>query len=229
MDDVRLILLVPLFRSIDSASTASLLQLVSEVSGTGRLTSMLLPVDTFLTTARNRLAMAAIDAYRDGIATHALWVDDDITIPHGGVERLISHDLPIVGGLYYCRDFKPCIFDTDKAEKWETAPGTGLVEADGTGFGCLLMRIEILVQLAEHFGDLAWCQMPHEGGGWAHVGEDVFFFRRVKELGIPVYVDCDVQCSHAITIGLNRDLVELVRTTEGYEAIDARRGSCNLK
>ena len=221
MGEPRIILLVPLYRMLDSSAAVALIQLISEVTNSGKLASMLIPVDMFLTSARNRMALAAIDAYKKGIATHALWVDQDISVPAGAVDRMLSYDLPIVSGLYYCRDFKPCVFNPDTQEKWQSAPHSGLVKADGTGFGCLLMRIEVLIHMANHFGDCAWFQMPQQDE--CHVGEDVFFFRRAKEMGIPVYLDCDIQCPHSIVLGLTQPLVELVQNTEGYTVQDNRR------
>src|SRR4030042_1828611 len=107
MDSPKVMLLVPLYRHISSAAAVSLLQLISEGSRKGILGGIDLQVDMYITTARNKLAAAAVNAYREGEVAHALWVDDDMCIPPGALEQLLAHDKHVVSGLYYSRDLKP--------------------------------------------------------------------------------------------------------------------------
>jgi len=226
MDDPKVILLTPLYRSIPSSSVAALLQLISEVSKSGYLGGINMQVDLYISTARNKLAMAALDAWKAGEATHAFWVDDDMSVPPGALEQLLAHDKHVVSGLYYCRDLKPCVFDLEPFGKWEEAPKTGLQQVECTGFGCLLMRIKVLSDMMEMWGDTAWFQTPHntkKDGGIAMTGEDVFFFERLKEMGIPAYLDCDVKPDHVGSMVFNEVLVNAVKSVEGITIGDHRR------
>jgi len=223
MDEPKVMLLVPLYRTIPSSSVASLLDVVSEVSNDGLYGGIAMQVDIFISDARNLLAKAAVDAWLRGEATHALWIDQDMTFPRGTLKKLLAHEVPVVSGLYYGRELIPVVFEFDPIIRIPEIPESGLAQVDGTGFGCLLMEIGILHKMAETYGTLAWFQTPHEGNSVIHTGEDVFFFKRLKVMGIPAYLDCDIHLDHIASVAINHDLVTIIRNAEGVIAKEHRR------
>ena len=227
MDEPKVMLLVPLYRAIPSSSVAGLLQLISEIAQDGLLGGVNLQVDLYVATARDKLAAAAVGAYKRGEVTHAFWVDDDMSIPPGGLRQLLSHGEKVVSGLYFTRDLNPCVFDIDpEFSRWTEAPETGLHKVQCTGFGGLLMECDVLENMAEVYDDVAWFQTPHtydEEHKAALTGEDIFFYRRLMEMGYEAYLDCDVKLGHTIQLVLNEVMVKAVKGLEGITIGDYHR------
>jgi hypothetical protein len=148
---------------------------------------------TYLPKARNIIHDAYLDSHKDYLAL--MMLDSDILFPPNLIDRLLEHNLPIVGGWY--RDKKapnhhPCVYDflseDDKGvASWNArpAPGTGLERVDGMGAGCWLMKREVAEALGRSPYDL------NSGG------EDMKISRKLMNLGIPLYVDWTLNCAHA--------------------------------
>ena len=122
------------------------------------------------------------------------FVDDDHTFGNMALHDLLKHDVPVVGALYLQRKtpFLPIAMgERDENGMWwpldlEKCSEHGLIEVDGIGTGGLLVRTEVFHELGE-----PWFQYT------AEMSEDLFFCSRVREeLGLPIYVDLDVQLGH---------------------------------
>ena len=114
------------------------------------------------------------------------------------VERLISHNLPIVGGWYKNKNRlqkyepHPIVYDflgvneKNGHVNWKhrDKPGQGLERVDGMGAGCWLMTREVAEALGPRPYDMA--------GGT----EDLKISKKLMDLGIPLHVDWDVECPH---------------------------------
>lgn len=130
---------------------------------------------------------------------YLMMLDSDILFPEKIVDRLLAHKLPIVGGWYKNKNIKdshPTIYDFQNMDengvavwKHRTAPGTGLEQVDGTGAGCWLMSREVAEKLGEE---------PYQTDVG---GEDLVLCRKLKELGIPLFVDWSINCAH-VGVGL---------------------------
>jgi hypothetical protein len=160
---------------------------------------------SMLAESRNRLVMEALHADAD----YMLWMDADHVFPEDALVRLLGRSKPVVG-CNYARRSEPT---------WPT--GGALPAADGTvpllyttaekaaadeveeishvGLGFCLMHMSIFGALQdqadrdgkEHFWPLFYFEM--QPGGIKSFGEDVFFFRRLREAGVPVF------CDHALS------------------------------
>jgi hypothetical protein len=126
-----------------------------------------------------------------------LFVDNDCIPPPGAIERLLSHDLPLVSGacvervapfdLCAIRSFEPFTRYRATDLKGQTEPFP--VVAAGTG--CLLVRREVFLAL---------------GAPWFRCGqlsadllaEDTDFCLRAAEAGFPVYLDPLVKVGHDV-------------------------------
>jgi hypothetical protein len=144
--------------------------------------------------ARRMLVETALNK---GDATHIMWLDSDILVEPEGVLRLIRSDKRVIGGLYRRRSFPcdPLVFDlTDKGfvQKRDFNP-TGVNQVGGMGQGCLLVDLSVYREMSEHFGDDHWYVFGPD------LGEDFWFFKRLAEMGIPVYLDATVRCGHEAT------------------------------
>ena len=130
--------------------------------------------------------------------THVLLVDDDMAIKPDALKKLLAHDKDIVSGLYLSHAFphQPLAFDgfTDKGliRYLSLNKGMGgLVKVEATGFGCVLIKTDVLKRMERpwvRLGELnpeQWC-------------DDIgFYWRLHKECpDVEVFVDTDVRVGH---------------------------------
>lgn len=149
-----------------------------------------------------------------------LWIDSDMDFEPWMALRLLESDHPIVGGGYI-NDAR------DGLCAWGMNPATGFVEPitglvwdeqkdeylhlahGGLGFGFLCMQHGVLERVPRPWFDHQVIDVRW-GRGEQMGGEDVSFFRRVDQAGIPVMMDTVVtyNLKHIKKISLTvRDLV----------------------
>ena len=149
------------------------------------------PVDM----ARNKLAKLACDQGYERI----LWIDSDMKFDPDLMERLsadLEEGYDVVSGLYFMRKFppEPVIYkalDTEnfRAEPYLDYPQDALFPIAGCGFGGVLMRTEVLVDLEEP---------PFTP--FMHFSEDLSFCLRMAEKGRKIACDSRVKMGHMGTI-----------------------------
>jgi hypothetical protein len=155
---------------------------------------------SILTESRNRLVAEAIHAEAD----YMLWSDADHVFPRDALLRLLSHNMPVVG-CNYARRFSPTaptasILDDDGKKRlvWTTKEKAEQGDMEkvahlGLGFCLMDMRVYgLLEQQAEkegkeHFWPLFRMDPTEDGIGV--IGEDVYFFQRIRDAGVPIYLD----------------------------------------
>jgi len=145
---------------------------------------------TYLPKARNFIHNGFLDAQ----TPYLMMLDSDIMFPPHIVDRLMKHNLPIVGGWYRDKnatDHHPTVYDFLKEDekgigywKHRTHAGEGIEQVDGMGAGCWLMSREVAEKLGRDPYDM-------ETGG-----EDLVLSRKLMKLGIPLYVDWSINCAH---------------------------------
>ena len=177
-------------------------------------TGMVATYPTYLHIGRQQLVDMFLE--EEG-ATHLCIVDSDNTLPQEAFWALAQRDLPIVGALYFERRTLPAAV----AKEWvgdegmsrsvsktirelilyhklpiahgpqyiEDAP---LLEVDVIGFGCTLIKREVLESIVNTytngFGDCG-----------PIMGEDAEFCRLAQSLGYNIHVDLGVQLGHLRT------------------------------
>ena len=217
----KILLGIPTYKSICSEGFAYQMGMLLDGVNSGLVKHIEMECNMYVTMARNKMCRSAIDLWKKGEITHLLMVDDDVMIPAGGIASLASRDFPVVGGAYYRRDLVPCVYNFDPFVFCDSIPGLGLFSADGTGGGCLLVECELLNRMAEEFGDEWWFNNTIENSKsnaqGTYLGEDVFFFKRLKRMGLRVVIDCDVQCGHIGTSIADRALYEIKNGIRKFE------------
>jgi len=130
-----------------------------------------------------------VEMARSAGATHLLWLDSDIRPPIDVCERLLRHQLPVVGGLYCYKTppYNPVVFGLEPFRHVAPNMGEVLTRVDGLGHGCLLVDIRVY--------DLFPAQDAYRTE-WPE-GEDVRFCRLLGLRGQPIYLDTTVRCEHA--------------------------------
>lgn len=132
--------------------------------------------------------------------SHILWLDSDMVFPPETLKYLFKEmeetGEDFISGLYFrrCAPFSPVAFDTleikDGKASWTDYTGelSGLHEVGGVGFGCALMKTDMLLEMAATYGDFF--------GPIANVGEDLAFCWRARQLGYKILLDCNLKLGH---------------------------------
>jgi hypothetical protein len=141
--------------------------------------------------------------YPDGVngiyseATHIFWLDDDMVVPPTAIIQLLRDDQPIVGGLYFGRQppHLPIVYRHVEGNQWIpiTEFGPGMQEADAVGFGCMMVRREVLEKMQRPYFEFS-----------DKMGEDMYFCEEAKKLGYQILVDADVLCTHLAVTEITR-------------------------
>lgn len=135
-------------------------------------------------------------AYKE--CTHIFFIDDDMLVPPNGLLRLLSHNVPIVGGLYFQRTppHLPVAYRHVEGNQWVpvTEFCAGLQEVDALGFGFMLVKREVFERM-----DRPWFEFSDR------MGEDMYFCQQAKALGYPILVDADLKCRHLAMVEITED------------------------
>ena len=172
--------------------------------------------------ARNKLAQQAIKEEFDYI----FWLDSDMIFMTDTLNRLMETmnktDADIVSGIYFRRSapYTPVAFseldiDLENGKNYHadyTGELSGVHEVAAIGFGCVLMKTEVLFDVFGKFGS------PFEPiGGY---GEDLSFCWRARELDYKVFIDFDVKCGHVGHITVNQTFYEAWK--EGHQNAESK-------
>lgn len=150
-----------------------------------------------------RQRQALFDYWADKIKSDwILWIDSDIVVDINVVSELLTaadaKERPIVSGVYFISkqaegtlgNPMPALFtevNETTIRHLHPLPVDELVKIDSAGMGFVLMHKSIIPRLREVFPNQSlFAEIEHLGD--RYVGEDIVFFQKVKQAGIPVYV-----------------------------------------
>lgn len=122
-------------------------------------------------------------------ADHLMFVGADTIPPEGAIDRLLSHGLDAVSGVYYSRQ------NRDRAVAWRADNPywnqrcrlealSGLERVDGFGLDCVLLS-----RRAFEF----YAQVPAGGS------DDGPFCEVLKQNGVELWLDCSVVAKHYVS------------------------------
>ncbi|MBN3037160.1 MAG: hypothetical protein JW834_01815 [Candidatus Diapherotrites archaeon] len=162
--------------------------------------ALLKPARTVTVTTTYKPLDVARQRIAENMSTdYLLFMDTDTLPPANAFQKLVAHDVPIVGGLYFQKTppFKPLLWKRREGDppfwpitKWASGE---VVEVDGTGCGFLLVKKEVFDALEKPFFK------------WTEVGEDFYFCDKAREAGFKVFVDTSVECKHLTSLGVGYD------------------------
>jgi len=144
---------------------------------------------SLISVGRNSLAQGAIDTD----ATHVLQLDSDIVFPSTTLNRLLAHNLDIVGASYLGRHSPRRMNHMLLDGSIQVPQLTGVSEVNYVATGCLLVKTDVFKRVP-----FPWFDVKHlaPNGPNNYIGEDVFFCQKAREYGEKVFVDWDL--SHTI-------------------------------
>ena len=167
--------------------------------------------------SRNDLADMAVKAGADFI----LWLDSDVIFPNSLMVDLMADmkdGVDLVTGIYHMRrpPFKPVIWkklrqglipQENESEDWDDYPKDDVFEIDGCGFGCVLMRTEMLQPIVDRYHDLF--------GPVPGYGEDLSFCVRARSCGFKLIADPKIQVGHKGSLIISDESFEAYRKAGG--------------
>lgn len=140
-------------------------------------------------------------------ATDLVFVDNDVAWPYGALQRLLSHPVDLVGGIYPQRK-EPITFSVRTKEKdvYPVDPKTGLVEVEGLHGGFLRITRACAEKMVAAYPDdlielrgktipdlFSRFKIP---GTHRKLGEDYAFCQRWTDIGGQVYLDAGFNMAH---------------------------------
>lgn len=126
--------------------------------------------------ARNILVRHALQRGADWL----MWLDADMTFPPQTLDRLLSHDEPIVGATYVRRVEPYPLIGTPQPDGIKRP---GLTEMAGMPFGCMLVQRRVFEQVKA-----PWFRYDWDDEAKLH-GEDILFCRAARAAGFTIFND----------------------------------------
>ncbi len=165
--------------------------------------------------ARNNMARAALEFE----AKYLLFIDSDMHFEADALERLLAHDVGVVGGLSV-KTIAPYWVNASVWEDENPKPirewEEGLIDyCDGVGTGFMLINTRIFRAMAKPYF------YPFQNKHDLDMGEDYYFCKKVREeLREKIYVDTSLWIGHVAPViftpqnYLNRREVDQAREAE---------------
>ena len=127
-------------------------------------------------------------------------VDSDIILPKDSLVKMLAWDKDIISGVYVQRSpgiHTPEIYHDNEYggvsnTPWEDIKhNNGLCEIAGCGFGCVLVKSEVLREMEyPHF--LYSSAIDHSKS----LSEDIYFCFKARRMGYKIWCDTTIQCDH---------------------------------
>jgi hypothetical protein len=205
---MRLFVALPVYGGYDPFFVRSLLSLVQNPPCEIHVADNI--GDSLVSRARNML----VDRFLQTDCTHLLFLDTDLIFSPEHIARLVSHDLPVVAGLYPKKqDELSWVANTHPDHPEPNDQGLQRVRYVGTG--CMLVRRDVFETLRDklwvemYLADHDPCDAPPRFD-WFPVGvtddsaigrrrylsEDWFFCELCARAGIEVWADVKVALKH---------------------------------
>lgn len=176
-------------------------------------TKVMINAGSLVYMSRETLSVHAVKMEADYI----LWLDSDMVFEGNLLPKMMKtlkdNDLDFLTACYFRRNapYTPVLYkglDFDgEACKWEElkdlpAPDSGLFEVEGCGFGCVLMKTDIILDVKGRFGKL----FTPIGG----TGEDLSFCWRARQCGYQLMCDPSIPIGHYGHLVITRDFWESI-------------------
>lgn len=194
-----------------------------------------MPIYTSIRVQGNQIGrqrQALFDYWADNAKTDwLLWVDSDIVLNLDVMNKLWKTvdkvSKPVVSGVYFIsKDNEgtllapyPCLFDNvdgniHQIRYIHPLPENQVIKVDNAGFGFVLMHKSIVPKMrAAHPGKGMFMETG-DGQDDHFIGEDIIFFRRMKEAGIPLHAHTGALVKHMKRFSLDIDYYAMYWTNQ---------------
>jgi hypothetical protein len=180
----KLAVCIPCRDTLHSAHALCLAELVKFNTMNNIDTHVFMDASTVLLTQRERLATVALELD----AEYTLWLDSDVTFPATTAVRLLAHNEPVVAANYVRRQFPAKGVAYTKLSAWDDPLSfeirDELVDVEGIGMGCFLMKTEIFAKIAKPWFEFRWTPESND-----YLGEDMILCEKIADAGYKIKVD----------------------------------------
>lgn len=172
-----------------------------------------------------RQRQALLNHWADDIKTDwLLWVDSDIVLNIDAMKKLWQTAdkklKPVVSGVYFISKENenslmqpfPVLLNnisTYQVEYVHPMPENQVIKVDNAGFGFVIMHKSIVPKLKKTHLKKSMFMEIGDGEDDHFVGEDIVFFRKIKEAGIPLYAHTGALVKHMKRFSLDVDYYSL--------------------
>jgi hypothetical protein len=122
---------------------------------------------------------------------------------------------PVVSGTYFiskenegtlAKPYPALFYDVDEfsIQHVHPLPPNELIKVDSAGFGFVLMHKSIIPKMREKFPNQSMFA-EQENVGDKYVGEDIVFFRKMQQSGIPLHAHTGALVKHIKRFSLDMD------------------------
>jgi hypothetical protein len=181
---LKLSILVPTRDMVHSHFTFSLINLVKTLTEIGIDTYTFFDSSTILLNQRERLIEKAKEINSD----YVLWLDSDMMFPSTIAVRLLEHNKDIVACNYMRRSLPLKTVAYTDVYNWDSwvpmSPQDELVEVQGIGMGCMLMKTSVFDQLEKPYFEFRYKEDTQD---W--YGEDFVLLHKLRNNNYKIYVD----------------------------------------
>jgi len=123
------------------------------------------------------------------------FLDADMMVEGGVINKLLAHQKPVVGAAYNARSVPLYSNVKMKDENGKFAAfselPTGLFKADGVPTGCMLIDIPTIQKVPYPWFDLTYFE-----DGKLELGEDIYFCEKLHQYGIETWCDPTIKIGH---------------------------------
>jgi hypothetical protein len=158
-----------------------------------------------------------------------LWVDSDIVLTNESLQKVWNsrhiQDRPVVSGTYFISKQMessimqpyPAVFMAHEDDKYlmtyvHPLPPDALMKVDYAGFGFLLMHRSVADKMREFHGDISFFIESMDEANRekdTFIGEDIQFFMKMKEAGIPLHVHTGATVKHMKRFAFDEEFYKL--------------------
>lgn len=184
---MKLLIAVPAYESMRVEFVRSLMDLTGWLNENKVWYEVKIISGTLVHIARDRLAQHAVNNGFDEV----LWIDSDMVFDRHVYEDLKDAGKDMICGWFISRHYPyvSCLFKSMiPVERINEVPDVPFRVA-GCGFGCVLMKAEILKQVMVSNGGR--CFLPDQ-----KLGEDCAFCKRATDLGFEIWCEPTVRVGH---------------------------------
>jgi hypothetical protein len=162
------------------------------------------------------------DYWADNLKTDwLLWVDSDIVLTVDVMQKLWAtadkHHRPVVSGVYFISKenegalMKPYPVLFNDVSKFEIQyvhplPDNEVIQCDSAGFGLVLMHKSVVNAMrSTHPGQSMFTETADSSNDDEFIGEDIVFFRKMKQAGVPLHAHTGARVKHMKRFSLDYD------------------------
>ena len=184
-----------------------------------------MPISTSIRVQGNQIGrqrQVLFDHWADNLKTDwLLWVDSDIVLTTDVMQKLWStadeHHYPVVSGVYFISKenegalMKPYPVLFNDVSKFQIQyvhplPDNEVIQCDSAGFGLVLMHKSVVNAMrSTHPGQSMFTETADSSNDNEFIGEDIVFFRKMKQAGVPLHAHTGARVKHMKRFSLDYD------------------------